>query len=49
MDSVITSEMLTNISEAITSTITEVAPVGITAFALLLGLALVPRVVRNFL
>lgn len=49
MATVITAEMLANITTSITSTITEVAPIGITAFALLLGLSLVPRVVRNFL
>lgn len=49
MASVITAEMLSEISTQITSTITEVAPVGIAAFALLLGLGLVPRVIRTFL
>lgn len=46
---VITAEMLAGITSSITTTITEVAPIGISAFALLVGLSLVPRVVRNFL
>ncbi len=47
--SVITAEQLKSVTDMITATIKDVAPVGIAGFALLLGLGLVPRVVRTFL
>lgn len=45
----ITAEMLAPITEAITSNLTILIPVGIGIMATLLGVSLIPRIVYKFL
>lgn len=44
----ITSDMLAPITEAVTSNIGVILPVGITIFGILIGVALVPRIIGMF-
>lgn len=45
----VTTEMLEPVVEAITSNIAVIMPVGITIFGVMTGLALVPRIIRDFM
>ncbi len=44
----VTTEMLEPIVDAITSNIAVIMPVGITIFGVMVGLSLVPRIIRYF-
>lgn len=44
----VTTEMLEPIVDAITSNIAVIMPVGITVFGVMVGIGLVPRIIKKF-
>lgn len=44
----ITSDMLSPLVDGVTGNVAVILPVGITIFAILLGISLVPKIIRQF-